>query len=178
MNTQSNLVKTLNTFAARVVERAHWMAARTVRVREVMTPNPRTCGPDDTLQHAAQIMWEADCGCVPVVGADGQVLAMITDRDICMAAYTQGRPLGEILVSGAASHTVVTARESDPLETAERLTNGRPADTQLFGDPLLIDLLAWRNLLEEDRLLQDFVNPVAEVWCFDQFLDSPFHNFV
>jgi CBS domain-containing protein len=38
---------------------------------------------------AAQIMWEADVGCVPVVDGGNRVVAMITDRDIEMAAYTQ-----------------------------------------------------------------------------------------
>lgn len=119
--TGSNLVKALNTFASRVVSGAKRMTARTVRVGQVMSRNPRTCGPDDTLYRAAQVMWEADCGCVPVVGVDGRVRAMITDRDICMAAYTQGRPLGEISVSSAASRALVTAQEGDSLEAAEDL---------------------------------------------------------
>ncbi len=119
--TGTNLVKALNTFASRVMHSAKQMTARTVRVAEVMTRNPRTCGPGDTLHRAAQIMWETDCGCVPVVDGDGRVHAMITDRDICMAALTQGRHLGEISVSSAASKGVIAAREGDSLEMAEEL---------------------------------------------------------
>ena len=39
-----------------------------------------------------------DCGALPVVGGDGRVVGMLTDRDICMAAWSQGRLLGMIRV--------------------------------------------------------------------------------
>ena len=50
---------------------------------------------EQTLNDAARIMWERDCGIVPVVGGQGddRVVGVITDRDICIAAYTKGRPL-------------------------------------------------------------------------------------
>jgi CBS domain-containing protein len=66
-------------------------------------------------------MWERDCGSVPVVDAEGKPIAMITDRDICMAAYTQGQPLANIPVSSAASHALVAVREDDSLDVAEAL---------------------------------------------------------
>jgi CBS domain-containing protein len=66
-------------------------------------------------------MWDNDCGCVPVVDEAGVVVAMITDRDICMAAYTQDRRLTQIPVSSAASHAIFTVRDSDTVEEAEAL---------------------------------------------------------
>ena len=92
-----------------------------MNVGKLMTRDPGACSPDDTLNRAAQIMWEKDCGCVPVVDANFHPIAMITDRDICMAAYTQGRPLWSIPVSSAASHIVVVVRESEAVESAEGL---------------------------------------------------------
>jgi len=84
-----------------------------------MTRSARTCGPDDSLTCAAGVMWDNDCGCVPVVDADGKAIAMITDRDICMAGYTQGKPLWQIPVSSAASHGIATVRAEDTIEFAE-----------------------------------------------------------
>ena len=60
------------------------------RVRDVMTREPRTCRPSDTLNLAAQHMWEGDCGVLPVTDDEGKPIGMLTDRDICMAAYTRG----------------------------------------------------------------------------------------
>ncbi len=73
------------------------------------------------MNRAAQIMWENDCGVVPVVDGDGRVAAMITDRDICMAAYMQGKPLTEMPVTVAASRDVVSVRDRDDLSSAEHL---------------------------------------------------------
>jgi CBS domain-containing protein len=73
------------------------------------------------LERAAQIMWEHDCGAVPVVDADSHVVGMITDRDVCMASYTQGRPLWQIPVSSACSHTVYSCLLTDSVQSAEKL---------------------------------------------------------
>ena len=91
-----------------------------MNVEQIMTRSVRTCGPDDSLDTAAHLMWEGDCGCVPVVDEQGQCLAMITDRDICMAAYTQGRCLGEIPVRAAMSGECHGVSPRDPLVMAER----------------------------------------------------------
>jgi CBS-domain-containing membrane protein len=64
-------------------------------------------------------MWENDCGVVPVVDDDGRVVGMITDRDVCMAAYTQGRLLSQIRVANAMAKEVHGVLETDTLESAE-----------------------------------------------------------
>lgn len=92
-----------------------------MKVEQLMTRTVRTCHPDDTLNTPAQIMWEHDCGCVPVVMDEeggARVVGMVTDRDICMAAYTQGRPLEAIRVSNAMSQRVCSCRPTDPLRVA------------------------------------------------------------
>jgi CBS domain-containing protein len=88
---------------------------------ELMTTDVKSCGVNDNLQRAAQIMWESDCGAVPVVDGDGRVVGIITDRDICMSAYTQGLPLWQIPVSSAMAKHVHGAREDDPIEAVEQL---------------------------------------------------------
>jgi CBS domain-containing protein len=60
-----------------------------VRIEDIMTRDVRGCTADDRLATAAQIMWENDCGAVPVVDAHGRVLGIITDRDLAMAAHLQ-----------------------------------------------------------------------------------------
>jgi len=101
--------------------RRHNGAGAMAYVHQWMTRKPRVCAPSDTLQQAAAIMWDTDCGCVPVVDGQSRPIAMITDRDICMGAYTQGRSLPELPVSSAASRKIVSLRESEPVEAAEAL---------------------------------------------------------
>ena len=67
-----------------------------MKVKEVMTELVRTCGADSNLAAAAMSMWDGDCGIIPVVDRSReQVIGLITDRDICIAAAMKGRPLSE-----------------------------------------------------------------------------------
>jgi CBS domain-containing protein len=92
-----------------------------VKVSELMRADVRSCRPTDTLDRAAQIMWDEDCGCVPVVDRERNVVGMITDRDACMAAYTQGRMLGGVTVQRAMSKDAACCRTGDDVEAALRL---------------------------------------------------------
>jgi len=53
--------------------------------------SPITCSAEDSLAEAARLMWERDCGSVMVTEPNGRLVGIITDRDICMAAYTRGK---------------------------------------------------------------------------------------
>lgn len=92
-----------------------------MKVQQLMTRDVRACKPGDSLGHAAQIMWETDCGCVPVVDDEGRAVAMLTDRDVAMAALTRGVTLHEMRVASASSSRLVVARPGDELATAEQL---------------------------------------------------------
>jgi len=90
-------------------------------VAELMSPQPAVCTAHENLEQAAKRMWEADRGVLPVLDEAERVVAMLTDRDICMAAYTQGRPLREISVRTAMSQQLHSCFAEDTLEHAEQL---------------------------------------------------------
>lgn len=92
-----------------------------MNVSELMNHRVRSCGLHDNLQHAAQIMWENDCGCVPVVDMNQRVVGMLTDRDICIAGYTQGKLYADIPILTAMAKQVFGVAENDLVETAEAL---------------------------------------------------------
>jgi CBS domain-containing protein len=66
-----------------------------------MTREVATCSPHDTLEYAASLMWQNDCGCLPVTSVNGVAMlcGMITDRDICMATPFKGKAPGELRVT-------------------------------------------------------------------------------
>jgi CBS domain-containing protein len=94
-------------------------------IRQVMTDDVATCGPEETLARAAALLWERDVGALPVVDHGGRVVGMITDRDICMAAYTTGRPLHEVGVAGAMAKVVHACHPDDRLADALRAMAAR-----------------------------------------------------
>jgi CBS domain-containing protein len=94
-----------------------------MRVEQLMTRDVKVCRADDMLSRAAQLMWEYDCGCLPVISTngDGKLRGIITDRDIAMAAYIQGWPLSAIAVSSVISREVVACHVDDGISKAEAL---------------------------------------------------------
>ena len=92
-----------------------------MHVKELMTEAPRACNVADSANEAARIMWEHDCGAVPVVDSAGHVVGIVTDRDICMAAFFRGVALSAIPVVEVMAREVCTCQAEDDLGAAERL---------------------------------------------------------
>jgi CBS domain-containing protein len=58
-------------------------------VRDLMTKSPRCCTPDTKLDVVARMMFDSNCGEIPVV--DGRnLVGVITDRDITLRAVAAG----------------------------------------------------------------------------------------
>ena len=92
-----------------------------MKIKNLMTSEVKCCATYNTLNTAARIMWDNDIGCVPVVDQDGRVAGMLTDRDICMAAYIQGVPLAGSLVTTAMSKDVFFCAPDDEAAVAQKL---------------------------------------------------------
>jgi CBS domain-containing protein len=125
-----------------------------MNVDELMTRDVMTCSPEDFLNAAARILWDRDCGCVPVIEQEddgARVVGMLTDRDICMAAYTQGLPLAAIKVSSAMAREVRACRATDPVPMALRIlhTNQLHRLPVLDADEHLIGLLSLADVARE-----------------------------
>ena len=96
-----------------------------MNIRDVMTPNPRTVTPDDTIQSAARIMRDEDTGAVPVV-ENGRAVGMVTDRDIVVRAVADGgqlnRPVREIVTSAVVTATPdMSTREAAQLMSEHQI---------------------------------------------------------
>jgi len=90
-----------------------------MHVRELMTRSVATCRRHDSLAYAARLMWDRDCGVVPLVDDADRVVGVLTDRDICMATWSKGRAPQHIRAEEAASRVVHAIGEDDPIELAE-----------------------------------------------------------
>lgn len=90
-------------------------------VGQLMSIGVRSCHAADTLDVPTKMMWDHDCGCVPVVDPDGCVAGMITDRDVCMAAFTKAKPISQIVVGDVMTTRVVSCKPEDTIALAEHL---------------------------------------------------------
>lgn len=113
--------KPLPKAAPRTSAKAPRTAKRGPVAGDVMHSPAICCHEHDSLNEAARLMWEHDVGALPVVNQAREPVAMITDRDTCMAAYTQGVALYHGAVTSAMSKTLVVCDVSAPIEQVREL---------------------------------------------------------
>ena len=88
-----------------------------MKVKDIMTKEPRTCTPDTTVAVAANLMWEGDCGILPVVD-DGELVGLVTDRDMYIALATQNARASQLRVGAVATKTLATCAPEDDVHAA------------------------------------------------------------
>jgi CBS domain-containing protein len=97
-----------------------------MRVVDIMMGTPYHCGPETNLGSATELMWKGNCGFLPVVGQEGKVIGVISDRDICVALGTRSRLAGDVRVADAMSQKLYSCSPEDDIHVALRtMTEGR-----------------------------------------------------
>ena len=92
-----------------------------MKVHDVMTEEVKFCGPETNLAAAAAIMWENDCGALPIVADSGKAIGVITDRDIAIALGTRNKQAAEIPVKEVISGHLFAASPDDDIHAALKL---------------------------------------------------------
>jgi CBS-domain-containing membrane protein len=90
-----------------------------MRVADLMTKSAVCCKLDDSLSVAAKLMWDCDCGSIPVVDSSNNVKGMITDRDICMSCFTKDRSPSNVKVQEAMSGKLYACSPDSSVQDAE-----------------------------------------------------------
>jgi len=89
-----------------------------MKVKEIMTVNPKACSITTNLAEAASVMWDYDCGILPVVADGERVVGLITDRDICIGGATKNRNLSNISVEEIITGEVYSCEPEDEVRKA------------------------------------------------------------
>lgn len=124
-----------------------------MRVEQVMTDSPLTCHADESLARVAQLMWDGDCGIIPIVDADGKAIGVVTDRDICIASATRNLPPSHIRAGGLTPmmRELVTCRPDDDVRTAlglmkEHRVRRLPVT---YSDGVLVGIVSMDDVVRE-----------------------------
>ncbi len=147
-------------------------AAEPLRVRDIMTPNPLTVGPEATLEEVARLMLEHQIGAVPVVASDGRLLGLIREEDFLMqerpipfsafrAPHLFGRWIDpeqlehlyaearQLKTGDIAREPEVTATEETPLsELAERMVAHNVRHVPVLRDGRLVGIVTRHDILK------------------------------
>jgi CBS domain-containing protein len=89
-----------------------------MRVQDLMTKDVSCCDPSTNVAAAAEIMWNKNCGALPVVGNEGRVVGIVTDRDLFIALGTTNRIPAQVPVGEIMNCEPVCCMPSDDLRTA------------------------------------------------------------
>lgn len=89
-----------------------------MKVKKIMTADAGFCFAEESLSRAVEIMWQRDCGSVPVVDAEMKVVGMITDRDIAVAVNMKNKKASQIKIGEVIGNIVFTCLEKDDAEDA------------------------------------------------------------
>jgi len=99
-----------------------------MKARELMTPKPRTCEPDQDLARAVRIMREEDCGIVPVTegNGEGRVVGVVTDRDIALYLGENDKSPSKVRVGEVMTRDVVAVEpDADAEEVSRRMQDAQ-----------------------------------------------------
>ena len=129
-----------------------------MKVEKLMSRTVITCRPQDSLEYAANLLWQNDCGSLPVANINGaaRVCGMITDRDICMSALFKGKALSELRVEDAMSKDLQTCQPNDALADVERkMQNARIRRLPVVDEAgALVGIISMADLAVESARLQ------------------------
>ena len=137
-----------------------------MKARDIMTANPRTVTPDDSIGRAAEIMRDTDVGIVPVVEDTGsmRLAGVVTDRDIALRIVAEGRDntvnVREVMSSGLA-----TVRPDDDLDrVTELMKSEQVRRIPVCEGDRLVGIIAQADVAREgrDRKTGDMVERISE----------------
>ena len=121
-----------------------------MKVKDIMSKSPGYCTPDMNLGAAVEILWNRNCGMLPVVDAHGKVLSVITDRDICIALGTRNRLASELSIAEVASQKAVTCTANEDVRSAL----GKMADAKVRRLPVVSADGKLEGILSTDDVIE------------------------
>ena len=92
-----------------------------MKVKELMTPDAKAIWLTESLADAAKLMWENDCGVLPIIKDGRKVIGLITDRDVCMASAMRDRNPSAISVEEVMTGQVYAVNPEENIAQALQL---------------------------------------------------------
>jgi len=135
-----------------------------MKIRDVMTPNPRTVSPDDTVQAAARIMQTEDTGAVPVV-TEGRVLAVVTDRDIVVRVVAEGGSFSSPVRTIASRDVVCATPDMSTREASDLMSEHQVRRLPVVENDRLVGIVSIGDLAVKegkDTRIGDTLQNISE----------------
>jgi CBS domain-containing protein len=119
-----------------------------MKVKELMSTSVASGTPETTVAEAAHLMWERDCGILPVVDGD-ELIGVVTDRDMYIALATRNERAAHLRIGALAAGKPITCGPDDDVRAAlETMRKGRIRRLPVVGpDKALAGLLSLNDVV-------------------------------
>ena len=119
-----------------------------MKIEQLMTRPVQSCQPQDTINRAAQIMWESDIGCVPVVD-NGEVVGIFSERDLVHQIARDGASVLERKVGAVMTAPAITTDDKTPvIHCLSLMTKKRVRHLPVVVDGTLTGLVSIGDLVK------------------------------
>ncbi|MCU1307142.1 MAG: hypothetical protein JWN45_1837 [Acidobacteriaceae bacterium] len=113
---------------------------KSLKVREIMTENPSTAEMESTIEEIATMMKEENVTVIPIIDEDGELMGLVTDRDIVVLCIAEGHDASDCRAEDiirahlrhGAAHLQSASPEMDATEAARIMS-----EYQLRNMPVL-----------------------------------------
>ncbi|MGE6782871.1 CBS domain-containing protein [Ensifer adhaerens] len=95
-----------------------------MRISEAMHPGARWISPETDLKTIARIMRDEDIGALPV-GENDRLIGMVTDRDIALRAFANGRDPASMTARDVMTRDIIYCRTDETIEHAVHLMEAK-----------------------------------------------------
>ncbi len=142
-----------------------------MRVRDVMTTDPRTCLPGDTAFKAASIMKVLETGIVPIIEdkQSRRLVGVVTDRDLCLGVLAEGRDPQATPLTDCMEYTVVTCTPEDDERTVLALMR----DHQVRRIPVVNQQRVLQGIVSFADVMQRMDVPSTDIYQTMKHVTQP-----
>lgn len=128
-------------------------------VKEVMNRNVKTARPEDTVKYAAQVMNESRIGSLVVVSGSGEVIGIVTERDILVDVVAAGKSAENVKLSEIMTPNIITITADKTLEeAADIMTENKIKKLPVVDNGRLVGIVTASDLVAYEK---DLIEKVA-----------------
>jgi CBS domain-containing protein len=136
-----------------------------MKVREIMTTEVATAAPDTTLDEIAIMMKDEDAGGIPIVD-DGELVGIITDRDIVIRCVAAGKEPADTTAEEVLSEELRTIEpDADVDDAADLMAQHQIRRLPVVEDGELVGIVALGDIAvkeDEDAGATDALEAVSK----------------
>lgn len=135
-----------------------------MQVKEIMTTQVATIGPDNTVLDAAKVMQAHNIGSIPVCQQNGKVIGIVTDRDIIVRNIANSGDPKTALIKDLMTKEVISANPTMDIDLAVKImAQNKVRRLPVINNDAIVGMIAIGDLATRHILRSEAGNALSEI---------------